>query len=264
MRHKIYDQIPLSLAYSNSMSISRREKSISTVGLALCLAMLLGSSIAAKAGTCAPSLPVALAFPGQRAADRIRNDFLALSRRQTSRHILLPRSQEAALALKQKLRNRVDGGGEFVVDTFAAAARRYSLDAQTKEQGGLLGELVPQGYVSSAPELDRACFEAPLGEVFGPIESDYGFHLLLVCERTGCPKLDGPFTRVVRRQDGRTALAPPAVQKTAQDEVGEFVLDQVPFWIGTALAGGILAELAARAAGVVDTLSIEDRIDFFE
>ena len=51
--------------------------------------------------------------------------------------------------------------------------------------------LVPQGYCR-AKELDRACFEV----------SDYGFHLLLVVERTNCRQIDGGCTKIERGEDG--------------------------------------------------------------
>jgi len=51
------------------------------------------------------------------------------------------------------------------------------------KDGSLLGTLVPQGYCR-AQELDKACFEVPLGEISGPVESEYGYHLVLVTERT--------------------------------------------------------------------------------
>ena len=43
----------------------------------------------------------------------------------------------------------------------------------------------------------------------GPIESEYGYHIVMVCERTGCSKLDGVNTRVVCDSDGYTAKLVP-------------------------------------------------------
>ena len=73
------------------------------------------------------------AFAWTNPINRIKNDFLALTRKSTTRHILLPRSSEAALKLKQGIRNRISQDGEYVEDAFAAAAKRYSLDKETAE-----------------------------------------------------------------------------------------------------------------------------------
>lgn len=111
--------------------------------------------------------------------DVIARDFNALTRKVTAHHILLPKSSDVALALKQSIRNRVnppkgsDKEPIYIVDAFSAAAERYSRDEETAVRGGLLGVLAPQGYCR-AKELDAACFQVPLGEVCGPIESDYG------------------------------------------------------------------------------------------
>lgn len=121
---------------------------------------------------------------------RIQRDYQALTRRVTARHILLPSSDELCLILKQKIRN----SDQYIVDAFEEAAKRYSQDETTNFRGGLLGELVPQGYCRSA-KLDQACFEVRLGIVEGPIETEFGTHLLLVTERTNCPKLDGMQTK---------------------------------------------------------------------
>ena len=80
---------------------------------------------------------------------------------------------DVALALKQGIRNKVSPPKDsarkptYVVDAFEAAAKKYSRGGETAANGGLLGELVPQGYCR-AGELDEACFRAPLGDVCGP------------------------------------------------------------------------------------------------
>ena len=104
----------------------------------------------------------------------VSRDYQALTRRVTAHHILLPKSTDAALALKQKIRNAVspkkdsDVDPMYIVDAFSAAAAKYSRDDETAVRGGLLGEMVPQGYCR-ANEIDKACFEVALGDVVGKI-----------------------------------------------------------------------------------------------
>lgn len=189
--------------------------------------------------------------------DVIARDFNALTRKVTAHHILLPKSDEVALSLKQSIRNKVnppkgsDKEPIYIVDAFSAAAERYSRDEETAVRGGLLGTLAPQGYCR-AKELDAACFQVPLGEVCGPIESEYGYHLLLVTERTNCPKLDGQNTRISRALDESVLLEGSDIQESRQ--VGMILFQQVGFWLGASFAGGIVAELAAKASDIIPTL----------
>jgi hypothetical protein len=180
------------------------------------------------------------------ALDKIQNDFNALTRRVTARHILLPPNTDVVLALKQRIRTQCSERGQFVVDVFEEAAKKYSQDGTTNFRGGLLGELVPQGYCQSS-ELDRACFEVRLGEIEGPIKTKYGYHLLLVSERTNCPNLDGVKTKLV--SDGKswrgTLVESEQVGKV---NVAEFAGEQVRFWLIACVAGGIVAELAVQVA----------------
>mmetsp|Transcript_15966 Transcript_15966/g.36540 ORF Transcript_15966/g.36540 Transcript_15966/m.36540 type:complete len:218 (+) Transcript_15966:308-961(+) len=189
--------------------------------------------------------------------DVIARDFNALTRKVTAHHILLPKSDEVALSLKQSIRNKVnppkgsDKEPIYIVDAFSAAAERYSRDEETAVRGGLLGTLAPQGYCR-AKELDAACFQVPLGEVCGPIESEYGYHLLLVTERTNCPKLDGQNTRISRALDESVLLEGSNIQESRQ--VGMVLFQQVGFWLGASFAGGIVAELAAKASDIIPSL----------
>eukprot|EP01083_Nonionella_stella_P068064 180467_1 len=194
----------------------------------------------------------------------IERDFKALTRRVTAHHILLPKSDEVAISLKQRIRNKSnpakDSGRDpmFVVDAFSQAAEKFSRDEETAVRGGLLGKQVPQGYCR-APEIDKACFEVPLGQISGPIESDYGYHLLLVTERTNCPKLDGKYNRIERGDDGTKTVfvGDGSKQAGGSEEIGQIAMQQVGFWIAVSFLGGILAEFAAKAASVVETLPWE-------
>lgn len=215
------------------------------------LALLLIAHVLLQKTACAFQNPI----------DVVTRDFQALTRKVTAHHILLPKSDDVALTLKQSIRNRVSPPKDsdidplYVVDAFEAAARKYSRDEGTAVNGGLLGNLAPQGYCR-AEELDRACFQVPLGEICGPVESEYGYHLLLVVERTNCKKLDGPYTKIERGHDGTSKVFAGDANQV-EKEVMDVALQQVGFWMGASLAGGVVAELAAKAANVVDTLPWE-------
>mmetsp|Transcript_36989 Transcript_36989/g.66555 ORF Transcript_36989/g.66555 Transcript_36989/m.66555 type:complete len:224 (+) Transcript_36989:183-854(+) len=205
----------------------------------------------------ASMLPTTNAF-----IQKIERDFQALTRKVTAHHILLPKSKEVALALKQRIRNKISPPKDsdippmYIVDAFSAAAKKYSRDEETAVRGGLLGTLVKQGYCR-ARELDQACFQVPLGEICGPIESDYGYHLLLVVERTNCKKLDGQYTNIIRGVDGTSKVFVGDASEEEAKQMFQLVVQQVGFWFGVTFAGGVVAEVAAKAANVVDTLPWE-------
>jgi len=209
--------------------------------------------------TASTEAEAAFAFP-RNPIEIIDRDFKALTRKVTAHHILLPKSTQAAISLKQKIRNKVnpakDSGRDpiYVVDAFSSAAAKFSRDEETALNGGLLGTLVPQGYCR-AQELDKACFEVPLGEISGPIESEYGYHLVLVTERTNCPKLDGGYNKITRGGErGADTVFLGDSSKEGSDPIVRLALQQVGFWIAVSFAGGILAEVVAKAANVVDKL----------
>ncbi|MGF1473122.1 MAG: peptidylprolyl isomerase [Rubrobacteraceae bacterium] len=86
-------------------------------------------------------------------------------------HILFNKDQEQkAEEVKQQLE---DG------DNFAALAREFSQDPGSKEQGGDLG---CQGEGSFVPEFEEAAFGADEGEIVGPVETEFGYHLIKVTE----------------------------------------------------------------------------------
>ena len=84
-------------------------------------------------------------------------------------HILLATEEEAIAA-----KARIDGGEEF-----AAVAMELGTDG-TAAAGGDLGCAALSRYV---PEFSQAAAEARLGAVTTPVESQFGWHLILVRER---------------------------------------------------------------------------------
>lgn len=82
-------------------------------------------------------------------------------------HILVE-TQDEADALIAELEDGAD---------FAALAREHSIDPGSGAQGGDLGCSDPTMYV---PEFRDALINATEGEVTEPVESDFGFHIILV------------------------------------------------------------------------------------
>lgn len=85
-----------------------------------------------------------------------------------ARHILVETAGEA-----QDVLDRLAAGSDF-----AATADELSTDSSP---GGDLGCRSPDAYV---PEFAAATSVAPIGEVFGPVETQFGHHVILVTERT--------------------------------------------------------------------------------
>ncbi len=74
-------------------------------------------------------------------------------------------------------------------ESFAALARAISTDPGSGFRGGELGTALVANYV---PEFSAAIKSADIGELVGPVESEFGFHILQVRskeERAG-PELD--------------------------------------------------------------------------
>jgi hypothetical protein len=185
-----------------------------------------------------------LAFGGSQ-WNRIERDLQALTRRVTARHILLPPNVDVVLTLKQRIRSQSLDDKRFVVDVFSEAAKKFSQDESTNYRGGLIGELVPQGYCRCR-ELDKACFEVRLGQIEGPIESSLGYHLLLVTERTNCPNLDGKNSKLVPDPNGNGMGKFVESEQIEMINLTKFVMEQVLFWIFVCIAGGALAEVIAK------------------
>ena len=64
---------------------------------------------------------------------------------------------------------------------FSEAAAKYST-CPSKSKGGNLGEFEPGQMVA---EFDEVCFDpdVPVGEVTGPVRTQFGYHLILVEDR---------------------------------------------------------------------------------
>ena len=86
-----------------------------------------------------------------------------------ARHVLVDSAEEAEM-----VRGRLEAGEDF-----AEIATEVSLDSASP--GGDLGCSLAFRYVR---EFAGATLEAEIGELFGPVETEFGFHLIIVDERT--------------------------------------------------------------------------------
>jgi peptidyl-prolyl cis-trans isomerase C len=87
-----------------------------------------------------------------------------------ARHILVSTEQQCK-ELKQQIENGAD---------FAALAKQHS-SCPSGRDGGALGTFSPGQMVK---EFDEVVFSAPIGEVQGPVKTQFGYHLVEVTMRT--------------------------------------------------------------------------------
>jgi hypothetical protein len=87
-----------------------------------------------------------------------------------SRHILVATQEEA-----ENILAALESG-----ESFAALAQAVSTDTGSGSRGGELGWAPASNFV---PEFRDAVSEAPIGETVGPIESEFGFHIIQVSAR---------------------------------------------------------------------------------
>ena len=91
-------------------------------------------------------------------------------RKATARHILV-----ADQASCQELKTRIEGGADF-----AQMAREHST-CPSGQEGGDLGEFSPGMMVK---EFDTVVFSAPVGQVQGPVKTQFGYHLIEITKRS--------------------------------------------------------------------------------
>ena len=87
------------------------------------------------------------------------------------RHILFNKDQKKKA---EEVKEQLQDGGDF-----AELAKENSQDPGSAEQGGDLGCL---GKGETVPEFEEAAFGAEPGEIVGPVETEFGYHVIEVTE----------------------------------------------------------------------------------
>ncbi len=87
----------------------------------------------------------------------------------TARHILVPTQEEC-----ENIKKQIEGGADF-----AELAGEHS-QCPSGKQGGDLGEFSSGQMVK---EFDQVIFNDEIGKVHGPVQTQFGFHLIEIMSR---------------------------------------------------------------------------------
>ena len=132
------------------------------------------------------------------------------------RHILVETEEDAESAL----------GALRTGESFADLARAISTDPGSGARGGELGETFVGNYV---PEFRQAIEGAKIGELVGPVQSEFGYHILQVRskeERSG-EEFSGQLERAKQREL-ELFVETLREQKSDQFEIYDTWLDYIP------------------------------------
>ena len=88
----------------------------------------------------------------------------------TARHILVNTEEEC-----NDIKNKIEKGSDF-----ADMAKQLS-QCPSGQRGGDLGEFSPGQMVQ---EFDQVVFSEDIGKVHGPVQTQFGFHLIEITSRS--------------------------------------------------------------------------------
>ncbi len=100
--------------------------------------------------------------------------------------------KKQALELAKKIRDSIKNGGNF-----ADFAKRYSADPGSALAGGELGWTDKGKFV---PEYEKAAYELQPGELSQPVESPFGYHIILTVDK----RKDAILTKHILFKVGRS------------------------------------------------------------
>ena len=87
-----------------------------------------------------------------------------------ARHILVETEDQC-----NELKTQIEAGADFV-----ELAKEHS-QCPSRQSGGDLGQFSPGQMVK---EFDEVVFSAEIGKVHGPIQTQFGYHLIEITSRT--------------------------------------------------------------------------------
>ncbi len=133
------------------------------------------------------------------------------------RHLLVETEREARDARERLAADEV---------SFADLAKEISLDPKTRRLGGMVGLVtqdMPIPQLGSVEALQEVIFELPVGEVSEPIESEMGWHLVLIEEQIEPKPLE--FERIIGRVADQMLVPEEQALDYYQEHQEEFLSD---------------------------------------
>ncbi len=91
-------------------------------------------------------------------------------------------------AVSNDLIDQLNAGADF-----AALAQEFSIDAGSGANGGALGCVDPQGYV---PEFRDAVIAAEVDDIVGPVQTDFGYHIIVVTGYEDPAAIEADFSAI--------------------------------------------------------------------
>lgn len=133
-----------------------------------------------------------------------------------ARHILLAINPNAPAAEKERVKKRAaDLIRQLNNKTdFAALAKTNSDDPSNKDQGG---QLPPFARGEMVKSFEDAAFAAPVGKIVGPVETNFGIHILRVDEKIPSKVL--PLSDAQKNPELRAYLLKQKIQKRLDDSI---------------------------------------------
>ena len=125
--------------------------------------------------------------------DRHKSEFV-VAEQVRARHILIKSEDETKESMDQALDEINKIKAKIRADNFSQMAKKYSQDPGSKDKGGDLG-VFSRGRM--VPEFDRLAFSSPPGQITEPLKTKYGYHILLVEEKT--PAQEKSFDEVKKK-----------------------------------------------------------------
>ncbi|MEE9216948.1 MAG: peptidylprolyl isomerase [Anaerolineales bacterium] len=129
-----------------------------------------------------------------------------------ARHILVEEELAAADIL-----TRIEDGEEW-----GDLASEFSIDESNKEQGGDLSWF---GRGRMVEAFEEAAFAGEIGEIVGPVETDFGFHLIEILGHED-RELDASAFRLAVSQALNALIS--EIREAAEIEVLDYWVDRVP------------------------------------
>ncbi len=134
-----------------------------------------------------------------------KNDTYTQKEQVQAQHILIKTKPEDAASETAALAKINDIKIKSAKSDFAQLAKEYSEDEGSKVKGGDLGFF---GRGQMVPPFEEAAFSAKVGDIVGPVKSNFGYHLIKVLGRKEASekKLDEVKTDIARKLVSESAV----------------------------------------------------------